>query len=37
VKTRIGELIGVLETARSVEVKRSLGYALDWPELKILG
>ena len=37
VKTRIGELIGVLETARSVEVKRALGYALDWPELKILG
>jgi len=26
--------IGALSTARIPEVKRALGYALDWPELK---
>jgi mRNA interferase MazF len=35
-KSRLRELIGFLAPARSREVKRSLGYALDWPELKIL-
>ena len=36
-KTRLGDLIGVLAPRRAVEVKRALGYALDWPELKLLG
>lgn len=36
-KDRIGERIGALRPARSREIKRALGYALDWPELKILG
>lgn len=36
-KTRLGELIGGLALRRAVEVKRALGYALDWPELKLLG
>ncbi len=35
-KTRLDELIGTLDAARSREVKRALGYALDWPELKSL-
>lgn len=35
-KTRLGEPIGVLDPGRSREVKRALGYALDWPELKVL-
>lgn len=35
-KTRLGELIGVLATPRSREVKRALGYAFDWAELKSL-
>jgi len=26
--------IGALPRSREVEVKRALGYALDWPELK---
>ncbi len=30
------ELIGVLGPGKSHDVKRALGYALDWPELKIL-
>lgn len=34
-KARLGEPIGVLDPRRSREVKRALGYALDWPELKI--
>jgi len=36
-KTRLDDLIGVLGPLRQDEVKRALGYALDWPELKILG
>jgi mRNA interferase MazF len=28
--------IGVLAPSREREVKRALGYALDWPELKLL-
>jgi len=35
-KVRLGELIGEMAPARVREVKRALGYALDWPELKIL-
>lgn len=36
-RSRLGDRVGVLGTRRHVEVKRALGYALDWPELKILG
>jgi mRNA-degrading endonuclease toxin of MazEF toxin-antitoxin module len=32
----LGELIGVLALDRTSEVKRALGYALDWPELKVI-
>jgi mRNA interferase MazF len=35
-KSRLGELVGILEPGRIVEIKRALGYALDWPELKLL-
>jgi mRNA interferase MazF len=35
-KGLLGERIGALELARQREVKRALGYALDWPELKLL-
>lgn len=35
-KQRIGERIGALGVARHVEVKRALGWALDWAELKSL-
>lgn len=35
-KARVGDLIGTLAVRRHVEVKRALGYAVDWPELKIL-
>jgi len=33
---RVGELVGVLRGARHTEVKRAVGYAFDWPELKVL-
>ena len=33
---RIGELLGTLVPARHTEVKRAVGYAFDWPELKVL-
>jgi mRNA interferase MazF len=36
-KARLSDRIGMLDPSRSPEVKRALGYALDWPELKILG
>lgn len=36
-KARLGERIGTLDPSRNREVKRALGYVLDWPELKILG
>ena len=36
VKGRLGDLIGVLGEDRHRDVKRALGYALDWPELKVL-
>jgi mRNA interferase MazF len=35
-KARLANFIGVLEPSKIVEVKQALGYALDWPELKIL-
>ena len=35
-KKLLGNLIGALPSRRHVEVKRALGYALDWPELKTL-
>lgn len=35
-KTLLGERIGVIDPSREDEVKRALGYALDWPELKVL-
>mgnify|MGYP001574389039 FL=1 len=35
-KVRIGDLLGMLPDDRHREVKRALGYALDWPELKVL-
>lgn len=35
-KNLLGELIGALEPSREREAKRALGYALDWPELKVL-
>jgi mRNA-degrading endonuclease toxin of MazEF toxin-antitoxin module len=35
-KIRLGDVIGVVDAERYREVKRALGYALDWPELKVL-
>jgi mRNA-degrading endonuclease toxin of MazEF toxin-antitoxin module len=35
-KALLGERIGVLAASRERELKRALGYALDWPELKVL-
>jgi mRNA interferase MazF len=35
-QARLGDVIGVLAGERQREVKRALGYALDWPELKVL-
>ena len=32
----LGERIGILAASRHREVKRALGYALDWSELKVL-
>jgi mRNA interferase MazF len=33
---RVGDLVGILVPARHGEVKRAVGYAFDWPELKVL-
>jgi mRNA-degrading endonuclease toxin of MazEF toxin-antitoxin module len=33
---RVGDLVGVLQSSRHAEVKRAVGYAFDWPELKVL-
>jgi mRNA interferase MazF len=33
---RVGDLIGILGSPRHTEVKRAVGYAFDWPELKVL-
>jgi mRNA interferase MazF len=35
-KTLIGERLGALGPNRTREIKRALGYVLDWPELKVL-
>jgi mRNA interferase MazF len=35
-KAVVGDSIGRLPSARERELKRALGYALDWPELKTL-
>ena len=35
-KTSLGQRIGSVSATRHVEIKRALGYALDWPELKVL-
>lgn len=35
-KRLLASRIGALSVTREVEVKRALGYALDWPELKVL-
>ena len=35
-KRLLGEVIGHLHVGRQREVKRALGYALDWHELKVL-
>jgi mRNA interferase MazF len=36
-KSMLGERIGALASSREPEIKRALGYALDWPELKAMG
>lgn len=36
-KACLGTTLGILEDDRVVEVKRALGYALGWAELKMLG
>jgi mRNA-degrading endonuclease toxin of MazEF toxin-antitoxin module len=35
-KSSLDDLIGALPPSRERELKRALGYALDWPELKVL-
>ena len=35
-KACLGGLLGALRAGREREVKRALGYALGWPELKVL-
>jgi len=35
-KSLLGDRIGALPSSREREVKLALGYALDWPELKVL-
>jgi mRNA interferase MazF len=35
-RLRVGGRLGVLAPMRHLEVKRALGYTLDWPELKTL-
>jgi mRNA-degrading endonuclease toxin of MazEF toxin-antitoxin module len=35
-KALLGERIGGFASSREREVKRALGYALDWHELKVL-
>ena len=35
-KALLGDRIGTLSAGRHRELKRALGYALDWPELKVL-
>jgi mRNA interferase MazF len=35
-RTRLGDRLGALAPDRERDVKRALGYALGWPELKVL-
>jgi len=35
-KAVVGTRLGSIDPPRHHEVKRALGYALDWPELKVL-
>ena len=35
-KATLGQRIGSVTSTRHREIKRALGYALDWPELKVL-
>jgi mRNA interferase MazF len=35
-KALLSDHIGMVEAGRQVEIKRALGYALDWSELKII-
>jgi mRNA interferase MazF len=35
-KASLDQQIGSVSPARHVEIKRALGYVLDWPELKVL-
>jgi len=35
-KTSLGERVGSISIRRHREIKKALGYVLDWPELKIL-
>ena len=35
-KSLLGERIGMVGSGREVEIKGALGYALDWPELKMV-
>lgn len=35
-KALLGQRLGAVSSARHREVKRALGYAFDWPELKVL-
>jgi mRNA-degrading endonuclease toxin of MazEF toxin-antitoxin module len=35
-KTLLEKRLGAIPATRHREVKRALGYALDWPELKVL-
>ena len=35
-KNLLGECVGALDASREREVKRALGYALNWSELKVL-
>ena len=35
-KNLLGERVGTLGASREREIKRALGYALDWSELKVL-
>jgi mRNA interferase MazF len=35
-KARLGTALGAIAAQRETDVKRALGYALGWPELKVL-
>jgi hypothetical protein len=35
-KSLMGDRLGMVGAGRESEVKRALGYALDWSELKII-